>query len=383
MKSLLDYVNQFNLSLDSKDTTQKQMNITKKVSMDDVVLQQEIVSTTSTSVTQPNGIPHPKNTPCGVCRNDQKSLLKKRLLSALNDKAMEEINSKRPVLKRACKEQKFFCYTPLQVLLLMSILTFTLTNAKGTLPVKSVKKVMKLQNTAMVKTSKIGKALVNSIFNSGARENLMQNLHEGNSFLKFIQQAIKSAPRKALAEVSKNELLLCKPIVGNQICFSECSKSGGGKVKYSYDFCYTSHTSNNWEICECTFRQEVLNYLKLVKNKLLTHSTYQSAQNTMLWLVLTILATIIGVCVLLLFIRCMCIYYNFRTADGRPGAPRKSILRRQKVRFEDAATQKSTADEQLHTHQPARPRPTTLFVEQPNETTTTNQQQELTITRIN
>ena len=103
----------------------------------------------------------------------------------------------------------------------------------------------------------------------------------------------------------------------------------------------------------------------------------------MLWLVLTILATIIGVCVLLLFIRCMCIYYNFRAADGRPGAPRKSILRRQKVRFEDAATQKSTADEQLHTHQPARPRPTTLFVEQPNETTTTNQQQELTITRIN
>ena len=46
MKSLLDYVNQFNLSLDSKDTTQKQMNITNKVSMDDVVLQQEIVSTT-------------------------------------------------------------------------------------------------------------------------------------------------------------------------------------------------------------------------------------------------------------------------------------------------------------------------------------------------
>ena len=384
MKSLLDYVNQFNLSLESKDTMQKEMNITKKQCIDDGVLQQETVSTTTKSLALPV-IPHPRNTHCMVCEKGQKSLLKQRLLSALNDnkKASEVANPKRPILKRACKE-KFFCYTPLKVMLMMSILTFTLTNAKGTIPVKSVKKVMK--NTAMVKTSKIGKALVNSIFNSGARENLMQNLYEGNSFLRFIQQAIKSAPRnKALAEVSKNELLLCKPIVGNQICFSECSKSGGGSVKYSYDFCYTSHTSNNWQICECTFRQEVLNYLKLVKNKLLTHSTYQSAQNTMLWLVLTILATIIGICVLLLFIRCMCIYYNFRAADGRPGAPRKSILRRQKVRFDDDASQKSAAEQQqLHTQQPPRARPTTLSLslEQPNECTTT-QQQELTITRIN
>lgn len=105
-------------------------------------------------------------------------------------------------------------------------------------------------------------------FLSGTGE-VFEKVSESVRWFKKLQDQMRKKNVTAITITEKDRLLdeikICKPTDINAKCYSKCMIRGGS----SYLWCHTTSNLDNWSVCQCQIRPDVLDFLQMTRDNFL------------------------------------------------------------------------------------------------------------------
>lgn len=138
------------------------------------------------------------------------------------------------------------------------------SEAKSTPRRSSMKKATSLVSKI---TPKIRATNIND-FLSGTGE-VFDKVSETVRWFKKLKDQMKkgNVTTTTIAEKERllDEIKICKPTDINAKCYSKCMVRGGS----SYLWCHTTSNLDNWSVCQCQLRSDVIDFLQMTRDKFL------------------------------------------------------------------------------------------------------------------
>ena len=124
-------------------------------------------------------------------------------------------------------------------------------------------------------------------FLSGTGE-VFEKVSESVRWFKKLQDQMKRRNVTTITMSEKDRLLdeikICKPTDINAKCYSKCMIRGG----YSYLWCHTTSNLDDWSVCQCQIRPDVLEFLQMTRDNFLATTPKPTLTNPEIALISTL-----------------------------------------------------------------------------------------------